>query len=59
MSRLNEDYKYTFQYIDDDKIIIHEFNADITAERPADNIRDFLCACSWRESTVKEMFEEE
>ena len=59
MAGVNENYRYKLQYVDDTKIVTHEFNADITAERLADNIRDFLCACSWRESTVKEMFEEE
>lgn len=59
MAGVNENCRYKLQYVDDDKIVTHEFNADITAESLADNIRDFLCACSWRESTVKEMFMED
>lgn len=54
MTKLNENYKYKLQYVEDDKIITHEFNADIGANELAHNLRDFLCGCSWAENIVKE-----
>lgn len=48
-----DNYKYKLQYFDGNKIITHEFNADITSDELADNLRDFLYACSWKEDTVE------
>ena len=55
MAGINENYRYKLQYVDGDKIVTHEFNADIGADDLAYNIRDFLCGCSWSEKVVKEM----
>ena len=48
-TKINEDYKYELKYIDEDKRITHEFNADIDVTGMAENLRDFLCGCSWSE----------
>lgn len=48
-----DNYKYKLQYFDGNKIVTHEFSADITSDELAYNLRDFLCACSWKEDTVE------
>lgn len=48
-----DNYKYKLQYFDGNKIVNHEFSADITSDELADNLRGFLCACSWKEDTVE------
>ncbi len=48
-----DNYKYKLQYFDGNKIVTHKFSADITSDELADNLRDFLCACSWKEDIVE------
>lgn len=48
-----DNYKYKLQYFSGDKTVTHEFNADITSDKITDNLRDFLCACSWKEDIVE------
>jgi hypothetical protein len=47
-------YKYLFVYIDEDKRVSSEFSAFINMEDLMENIRDFLCGCSWSEEKVNE-----
>ena len=51
--KLNDNYKYKLQYICDDKILTYEFNADVGADGLREHLRDFLCGCSWFESTIE------
>ena len=55
MAGINENYRYKLQYVCDDKTVTHEFSADIGADALADNIRDFLCGCSWSENVLKDV----
>ncbi len=48
-----DNYKYKLQYFDGNKTVTHEFSADITSATIAENLRDFLCACSWKEDIVE------
>lgn len=48
-----DNYKYKLQYFSGDKTVTHEFNANITSDELAYNLRDFLCACSRKEDTVE------
>ena len=48
-------YKYILTYIDGDKKVTHEFPAAITIHELADNLRNFLCGCSWSEDMLEEI----
>lgn len=48
-----DNYKYKLQYINNDETVTFEFPADIGAEELMWKLRDFLCACSWLEDTVR------
>ena len=45
-----ENYKYTFIYQCDDKVLTSTFNAEITMTDLKDNLKNFLRGCSWTEA---------
>lgn len=48
-----DSYKYKLQYFNGNKIVTHEFDAYITSAILTEYLRDFLCACNWKEDTVE------
>ena len=52
---MNNEYYYKLQYVDGDKVVTHQFPADIGGYELMNNLRDFLCGCSWTEDSVKEI----
>lgn len=48
-------YYYELKYVDGDKTITHTFSAEIDGTELTNNLRDFLCGCSWSEKQVNNM----
>jgi len=56
--RQGEHY-YQLSYLHDEAEINTKFNGDISLSELRDNLRSFLLACSWSESSVSALFREE
>ena len=48
-------YKYELKYTNGDTTVTHEFPAGRGSWELVQELRDFLCGCSWSEDAVKDM----
>lgn len=57
--KINKNYKYVLNYVDDNSKVTYEFSADLSIYEMMWNLKRFLLACGWKEINLENIFKDE